>query len=787
MVREVVEIIVRERGARATSRSIRNVGVTSRTAASGVRVLSRAVGALTVLLGASALLRYADSATALTNRLRILTDDSEELEAVQNRLFQIANRTRVPITELASLYGRLGLAARELGVDTETLLDFTEQVGELLAQQGTGAQQARGALLQLGQATGSTIVRAEEFNSILEGALPIAIAAANGLDRAGGSVARLRTLIIDGEVSSREFFNAILSQGEITEEVFDRTEATVSQAFTVLENALIQAVGDIDNAVEGTNTLARGIIALAGNIRTGLVTAFTAFVVGIEASIRAGASFLDLLDDIGVQALPMLDRGVRATLDFIRVLIAGLDVAFSTVLATITGAIFGVNRFGNAIGRISDAEVTIAFNDFDAAGQGLADSIGNATEAWERYASTIRPIVGDGSATAQFADQARDAADAAGELIARLRAIGTGDDISLRGRGPGAGGPSSAAEDAEEAAALLARQESALDNLIRQSQQLFEQELQRTEPLDAQVEALRVQREEIVAAAIAAGDLALAQDDVAAVNDRIAATEAEKARLLGRQESLAGTLAGQIDRLAESSPEFAEQTRQAAAALIAAGGGVEEIVSGLERLGTEARRELEELQEDAERLGEDVGEALATGVGDALRGVLRGEAVDFAEVLADTAASLLDVALNEVLDGLSNSLSSIFNDLTGASSGDAGSGGIGVALGAALGVGLGLIAGALRDDSAEITNGLATSSAVENVQATRGVVAGPTNIPILEIGDSLESALLGTEQRLDRLIEIAQGGGSFAGGPVAGLGSEDEAALANSISPPGLF
>ena len=61
---------------------------------------------------------------------------------------------------------------------------FFGQLGKALAIQGSSATESSGALRQLSQAFSSGIVRAEEFNSILEGAFPIAQAAANAFGTA---------------------------------------------------------------------------------------------------------------------------------------------------------------------------------------------------------------------------------------------------------------------------------------------------------------------------------------------------------------------------------------------------------------------------------------------------------------------------------------------------------------------------------------------------------------------------------------------------------------------------
>ncbi len=111
----------------------------------------------------------------------------------------IANKTRQPIESIASLYQRASISAKELGASNEDLTKFVDRVGQSLAVLGGPASESAGALQQLSQALGSGIVRAEEFNSILEGAPTIAQAVAKGLAAAGGSVSKLRALVIGGE------------------------------------------------------------------------------------------------------------------------------------------------------------------------------------------------------------------------------------------------------------------------------------------------------------------------------------------------------------------------------------------------------------------------------------------------------------------------------------------------------------------------------------------------------------------------------------------------------------
>ncbi|MBP0439582.1 tape measure protein [Tianweitania sediminis] len=247
-----------------TNKSVRNIhaqfarsnkNLTSQFSALSKSMAAAFVGSVS-LRGAQQL---ADASTRITNALKVAGLEGDALTKVYDELFASAQRNSTPIEALVTLYGRAAIVQNELKVSTEELLGFTDNVGKALRVAGTDAQSASGALLQLSQTLGAGTVRAEEFNSILEGALPIAQAAAAGLEEAGGSVAKLRALVVDGAVSSEAFFRAFEAGSYILEDKLAGAESTVSQAFVRLQNVLIDTAGELD---EGSGASDRLVSAL---------------------------------------------------------------------------------------------------------------------------------------------------------------------------------------------------------------------------------------------------------------------------------------------------------------------------------------------------------------------------------------------------------------------------------------------------------------------------------------------------------------------------------------------
>lgn len=262
-------IDVRIRGNQASGKldaTKRKLDVTERSANKLRRAMLGVFAGVSTLTLINGLRTLGDEFVTLQNRMRIVTKTSNELAAATTGIFRIANSARVPVRELSVLYQRASLAGDQLKASQQDVRDFVETAAKAISIQGGSIGQARGAIIQLSQAIGGATVRAEEFNSIQEGALPILQAAARGIDRAGGSVARLRNLVIEGRISSREFFEAIKNDLATVDGLFKRTIPTIAQALSVLQNKFIQYIGGSEDMKEATTAVARSIIALGDNL-----------------------------------------------------------------------------------------------------------------------------------------------------------------------------------------------------------------------------------------------------------------------------------------------------------------------------------------------------------------------------------------------------------------------------------------------------------------------------------------------------------------------------------------
>jgi len=240
---------------RQASASVKRIN----TAFSGIgRVGGLAKGLLAGVSVATAK-NFIDSAIRIENALKVAGLSGKELEAVYQDLFKIATKNAVPLETLVTLYGRLSLVQKELGASQQDLKSFTDSIAMALRVAGTNPEAASGALLQLSQALGSGVVRAEEFNSLMEGGLPILQAAAAGIKEAGGSVNTLRQLMLNGQLSSKAFFRGIEAGTPILEDRLSGAVLTIDQRLTNLKTSLVNAAKRFNTSSQAANTFGAAI------------------------------------------------------------------------------------------------------------------------------------------------------------------------------------------------------------------------------------------------------------------------------------------------------------------------------------------------------------------------------------------------------------------------------------------------------------------------------------------------------------------------------------------------
>jgi tape measure domain-containing protein len=318
--------------------------------------LGKTLGNAFKLIGTSLVVReIAQLTTAYTNaqnRLRTVIDSEAELAAVTEELFRISNKTLASFEASAETYARVALATKDLGLTQNDVLQFTESLNQAISLSGASAQEAQAGLIQLSQGLASGALRGDEMRAVLEQLPVVADVIADSLGITRGE---LRQLGAEGKVTAEVVVGAFREARLELEERFANAVPTLSQAFVVLQNNLLQFVGETDKALGASAGFSQGIIFLADNLE---------LVAG--AALVVGAAYAATY--------------VPATLS------AGVATNFLVKNLLAAGAFLKSNPFALAVGGLTAAGLAADF--FADEMESLAEQTDKAVSQFDRFALT---------------------------------------------------------------------------------------------------------------------------------------------------------------------------------------------------------------------------------------------------------------------------------------------------------------------------------------------------------------------------------------------------------------
>ena len=206
-----------------------------------------------------------DAYTGLQNRLKLVTEDQTELNKATEDTFRIAQNTYSAWDSVLQVYQRFSDNAKTLNLTMDDTARLTETVSKAVAISGASASAADAALVQFGQALASGTLRGEELNSVMEQTPALAKAIAQGM---GITVGELRTVAAEGKITSQEIVKALRNVESDVDALFGRTDITISQSLTLLNNEITKFVGEASQGSGAANVLSSSIKVLAENLES---------------------------------------------------------------------------------------------------------------------------------------------------------------------------------------------------------------------------------------------------------------------------------------------------------------------------------------------------------------------------------------------------------------------------------------------------------------------------------------------------------------------------------------
>lgn len=350
----------------------------------------------------------ADSMNMLDARIRNVTKSAKDFQIVRKGVRDIAKETGNSIQSIATLSQNLLIAGESIGASSDQIVQMTSNLNKLGSIGGSSAEQMGNAMLQFGQAMAGGIVRAEEFNSIVENTPLIAQSIAKGM---GMTVGELRKAVIEGKVLSEDVFKALEGQTDSINEKFAKMPLTVQRASGMIANAFAVAVQEIDNGLGTTEAIADFMKDISEIIERDLVPAIDAVVDNI-------ADFLFMMDQLTLSTQSAADETfdlaaswelIKNALSFITQSIVNLPVNLRAVTTVIVGEVS--QAFIKLSATIDKVWLFISSGFSDA----MFSSINKVSAKFNEFISNAQSVFGIFLAQAGLGDIALDFFKAAAE------------------------------------------------------------------------------------------------------------------------------------------------------------------------------------------------------------------------------------------------------------------------------------------------------------------------------------------------------------------------------------
>lgn len=326
---------------RAKAETVGMISATETSMASLRRTLLGSAGLIVAALGVDRIRQMADSYTGFTNRLRSAGIEGENLRRQQEELFQVAQRYGVELESIGSLYGRLSQAQNDLGASNREIMQTVEGAAAAVRVYGASTSEQSGAIRQLSQMLGNAKVQMQEFNSLNDGARPILVAVANGIERFHGSVSALRAEVMRGGFETKEFFAGMQRGLPAIIDQANRMPLTIGASFQALNNALGQYIGQTDQALGATQRISAAIYGLASNLNV-IMPILTAIILAIGARWVAalGRATVAMIAKTAVDAAAAVAQG-------------RLAATGATVTTTLGVTTLATQRYAGALGVVT--------------------------------------------------------------------------------------------------------------------------------------------------------------------------------------------------------------------------------------------------------------------------------------------------------------------------------------------------------------------------------------------------------------------------------------------------
>lgn len=297
-------------------------------------------------------------------RIKNATASEAEYITVKQRLLETANSTFRPLQEAQELYIRTSKAVKDLGYDTDEMLDITDSFSYLLVTNAASADKAQSALDAYSKSITKNKVEADAWESIVTAMPSIVTSIAQASNKTESEIRRMGT---EGTLSLRDLNEGLRKTVDANKELAAGMDNTRKDALQALTNNFVNLLGEFNKTYQVTQTLSAGIIFLSDNIK--YVTAAAAGLIAtalskylITVALAAGANAKALYQQITATGAAVQAERARSVLLLqiarANALVVATEVAASeAALASATASGASATALAAAHARVAQAKL----------------------------------------------------------------------------------------------------------------------------------------------------------------------------------------------------------------------------------------------------------------------------------------------------------------------------------------------------------------------------------------------------------------------------------------------
>lgn len=289
-----------ERGAKQADRQVN-------TLKTSIKALTRVIHLLLAAEAVRQFMDMAEQAKMLRVKIKMLTGDAESAGRVFDGLKAISKETGQSLKDTGELWQGLAISLKNTSATEGQLLNLVGTIQKMGALGGASAEQMSNSMRQFRQAIDGGVLRAEEFNSLLENTPTIVQTMARQM---GLSMGQFRAEMLDGKITAERMVNAIQAATQETNDKFAQLPRTSGMAINELKveiMGLVEQLDDLfgvsDGVVSAIDLITKGVKGLG----EGAKFAKTCF----DTLKTAGSEFIDMFDDVAVKAGEVAEEIIR--------------------------------------------------------------------------------------------------------------------------------------------------------------------------------------------------------------------------------------------------------------------------------------------------------------------------------------------------------------------------------------------------------------------------------------------------------------------------------------------